>query len=71
MSKKRYPYAGLFEKSKSQKNCDVCKKKGTDYKVWVEVSWFRGDDDLYVFCAECKPNFLKWLHSANKVEVIC
>lgn len=52
----RHPDIRWLRKPKrgAGRRCDVCDGKAT-YQAEIETSWFRGDDELVVFCEEHKP----------------
>lgn len=56
MSKKRYPYLSSDEPMKGRgARCDLCDEAAT-HKVEIEVSWFRGDDEVYHVCQAHRPD---------------
>lgn len=60
MTKKQYPFLSGTEKKKSVGGkCIICDREGADMYAWVEVNWFRGDDDRVLYHAKCgKDNVL-------------
>ena len=51
--KARYPRVGYEKRQGKPHRCKGC-GESTNQVVVIQVSWFRGDDDVYWFCKECK-----------------
>lgn len=56
MGRRRYPYYSGASKLKQKRNrpqCAACDAEAT-HRIWVQVSWFRGEDESEFVCARHK-----------------
>ena len=60
---KSYPCIGAFRKMRGAPNshgrCACCDNYAT-HRMDVQVSWFRGEDEVYQVCREHKPGPQDW-----------
>jgi len=51
MTKRRYPRLGALERLRPRETllCDCCSDAAVT-KLWIQVSWFRGDDEVILTC---------------------
>jgi hypothetical protein len=70
MSKKRYPYLSSKEhlRGSGGSKCACCEAKATR-KIEVQISWFRGDDEVYRVCENHIPGNSDWSDFYNLLVI--
>lgn len=50
---KQYPRIGSRNKLKGARQCRICGSPGADERIDIQVSWFRGEDEVLLVHSEC------------------
>lgn len=51
---KKYPRIGSIRKMNPQHLCKICGKPRSDLRVEIQVSYMRGDDEVFFIHNECR-----------------
>lgn len=53
MGKNEYPKLGQIVSKHKQGICKICGENKSDQHVYVQINWFRGDDEVFNVHKKC------------------
>lgn len=63
---KKYPIISYVRKKENPgRRCDKCKDKA-NFKIEVQFSFLRGEDEVYVMCEKCKNELVNELSNESQ-----